>query len=119
MNKEQIETSNVITAIGNVRCVNGLIKDYAAVINTTIPTNASTVALVKGTNVISPATGLLSLTLQMPTSPADGDICTVAFSQTITTLTMTSSVTIYNAPTAAVAGTSAVYQYLFSKWVKI
>ena len=108
-----------ITATGNMRFVSNVIQDYAAIISTTIPVNAGTVALLKGTNVVNPATGLLSLTLQMPTSPIEGDICTIAFSQTITALTMTSSVTIYNAPTAAVAGTSAVYQYLFSKWVKI
>ena len=79
----------------------------------TTPTSGSTVTASSTANnlILNPAGSLATLTIAMPSTPADGQIFSVSTTQIITVLTFTATPTIYNAPTTLAAGAVARFQY--------
>jgi len=78
--------------------------------NYSAPTAGQTVALSATTsnNIINPAGTLATLTVTLPISPVDGQVCRVLFTQTITTLTLTGCTP---AITTVNAGTTLTFRY--------
>lgn len=74
------------------------------------PTSGQTVAMSTSTsnNIINPAGTLAALTVTLPASPVDGQVCRVLFTQTITALTLTGCTP---AITTANAGTTLTFRY--------
>lgn len=112
-------TPVAISGTGNIQVEAGVVKDIPANISSFTPTTGQTITLVKGTNKINPSGALLALTVAMPTSPQEGDIVRMVYTQAITTLGITSASTIYAAITTAIIGTSASWQYIGAAWYKI
>ena len=82
-----------------------------------VPSNAFTINYPNGCSLLylDPAAGLASGTINMPTTPVDGQICVIASSQTITALTVNASAgqAISNTPTALTVSTTGSYNYAF------
>jgi hypothetical protein len=74
------------------------------------PTAGQTVALSTTTsnNIVNPAGTLATLTVTVPTSPVDGQVARILFTQAVTALTMTG---VTPALSAAVAGSTVTLRY--------
>lgn len=86
------------------------------------PTTGTTVSInsTARTLIVDPAGTLLALTVNLPSSPADGKIITIGSSQAITTLTLGGG-TIVGTLTSFSAGSFATYLYKLSNttWYRI
>lgn len=81
----------------------------------TAPTTGNTVNLVNNFhNIVAPTGALLALTLSLPSSPADGDMVWIKFTQNITTVTYTNG-TVADPITAPTAGGLIVLMYYASQ----
>lgn len=121
--------SNVLSklAIGStsqVLTVSGGIPSWATPTTTNTwaltyftPTTGSTIVAVAGTNVVEPAGSLDALTVTLPTTPANGTICTFSFVTAITTLTFSGGTLANNITSTAAGGTVAfIYRTSNTKW---
>lgn len=83
------------------------------------PTTGTTISSVAGTNIVEPSGTLLALTVNLPSSPANGDIVNITFTTIITGLTIANG-TIINNLTTAVAGQSQafIFRSANSKWYR-
>lgn len=87
------------------------------------PVTGATVQYPNATSdvTLEPAGTLATLTVAFPTNPVDGQNIVVSTSQTLTALTLTTTVgTILNAPTTLLAGEAFAYKYLLTqnKWFR-
>jgi hypothetical protein len=62
--------------------------------------------------VINPAGALLALTITFPPTPLNGQLFSWVTTQAVTTLTLTSSATINNGPSAQTAGQTSKFVYV-------
>ncbi len=103
--------SNVLT-VASLNVLN-----YNHVIFT--PTTGGTVNLNnKQYNIINPAGAILAVTLNLPSSPLDGDVVYIKFTQNVTTVSFTGG-TVQSGITSAAAGTTVlplVYDSGTNKW---
>lgn len=85
------------------------------------PTTGQTVTLTRARMVlglINPAGTLAALTVVLPASSKDGDICTISTSQIITALTITGTI-VGTLTTLALGGTATfIYSGTSSKWFR-
>jgi hypothetical protein len=78
--------------------------------NYSAPLTGATVAMSTTTsnNIINPAGTLAALTVTLPATPVDGQVCRILFTQAVTALTMTG---VTPGLSAAVAGTTYTLRY--------
>lgn len=83
------------------------------------PVTGGTVTTVQTANIIEPAGTLATLTVNLPSTPVDGQICTYTFTQVITALTFGNG-TFVNTATAATAGQVIkwIYNTAQTKWYR-
>lgn len=82
------------------------------------PTTGGTVTLTNNQrNIINPSGALLALTIAMPSSPSDGDVVEIKFTQNVTTVTYTGG-TVVDGITSPTAGglTTFLYRSATSSW---
>lgn len=75
-----------------------------------VPLTGNSVTLVNSYSEINPAGTLSALTVVLPLSPQNGQICSFVSSQIVTTLTLTGTV-VGTGPTALAVGTVYRYRY--------
>lgn len=106
---------------GNVTTQGGRL-DKSANVATPIAGGNIILNALRHTTIVAPAGSLATLTVTMPDA-GDGTELRVAFTQTVTTLTMTpkSGVTLYGALTSASAGSFAHYLYVdaTTSWYRV
>ncbi|QEL19334.1 hypothetical protein [Limnoglobus roseus] len=100
-----------------------LLSGMGSVTQLVTPTNGSTVNVTRSnytTLLVNPAGPLLSLTINMPSSPQDGDRVSISSGQAITTVNQTGG-TILSALTTMLLGGFAthVFNAAANKWFRI
>ena len=103
---------------GNVRLRALRMEDYATLAGTGTVTASTTIS----DNLYKPGSTQATLTLNLPGSPTDMQICSVGFGNIVTTLTVSGNGSTLNgtAPTTAAVGDSFAYKfYSGTGWIKI
>jgi hypothetical protein len=92
-------------------------------VQTVAPTTGATVAVTSGRNIIlivNPAGTIATLTINMASTPTDGDQVTVASTQIVTALTMGNGTFVGALTRLAVAGFATyIYHSSIGKWLRI
>jgi hypothetical protein len=87
------------------------------------PTTGQTIQLANGINdyTVNPAGTIAALTVNLPTTPVDGQTITLSSTQVVTVFTLTApSGTLFNAPAAMATGQTIEYKYLATQgfWIR-
>lgn len=83
------------------------------------PTTGTTITSITGTNIVEPSGTLLALTVNLPSSPIDGDIVNITFTTVITGLTISNGTIVNNLTTAAAGQSQAfIFRSANSKWYR-